>query len=169
MPTDRLSAVTEQVAGLLDRAETEPDHPTEPERVLFAEALAAVRAGGADLLDTVTPHLWAYYRDLAEACGDDNLGMDPLADGDDIWEHVELHAAPEGLGRVRAPGRAVAVLRQLRGRGVLGARARAAGGVRPLRSGVPGRPVQRAADQHRTVRGRGLRVVTAGRRRRCRG
>jgi hypothetical protein len=90
VPTDRLRTVTEQVAGLLDRAETEPDHPTEPEWVLFAEALAAVRAGGADLLDTVTPHLWAYYRDLAEACGDDNLGMDPLADGDDIWEHVEL-------------------------------------------------------------------------------
>jgi uncharacterized protein DUF6985 len=92
--TERLRAVAEQVADLLDRAEPDQDPPAAEQRVLFAEAVAAIRAGGAPLLDTVTPHLWEYYGDRADACGEDNLGMTPLADGDDIWEHVELAAPP---------------------------------------------------------------------------
>ena len=87
---------------------------------------------GLDLLDTVTPHLWAYDRDLAEAAlrrRADTPRHGPAGGRRrDIWEHVELDAAPEGLGRVRGPRRdePCAVLRQPRGRGVaLGARARA--------------------------------------------
>ena len=94
MPTDRLRAVAEQVAQLLDRVEPDPPPADERVRILFAEAVAAVRAGGAALLDTVTPHLWEYYRDMADACGEDNLGMTPLAEGDDIWVHVELPRPP---------------------------------------------------------------------------
>jgi hypothetical protein len=100
--TDRLRAVAEQVADLLDRAEPDPEPVDERERAAFAEAVAAVRTGGAELLDTVTPYLWEYYRDMAEACGEDNLGMTPLADGDDIWKHVEL-ARPPSLSRGYGP------------------------------------------------------------------
>jgi hypothetical protein len=95
MLTDRLRAVADQVADLLDRAEPDQDPPTDEARVLFAEAVTAIRTGGAPLLDTVTPYLWEYYEDRADACGTDDWDMAPLADGADIWEHVELELPPD--------------------------------------------------------------------------
>ncbi|MEJ2871454.1 hypothetical protein WCD74_27090 [Actinomycetospora sp. OC33-EN08] len=102
--TDRLAGIAAQVADLLDRAEPE-DHATPEQRHVCREAVAAVRAGGANLLDTATPYLWEYYRDLADAVGEDELGMTPLRDGDDIWEHVELPRVPTLVlgGDERAP------------------------------------------------------------------
>ena len=94
MVTERLRLTAERVAALLDAAEPDAESTTPEEQRLFAEAVAAVRAGGVELLDTATPHLWEYYRDVAQAVGDDNLGMVPLVDGADIWEHVELLRPP---------------------------------------------------------------------------
>ena len=93
MITDRLQAVADEVADLLDRAEPDAEVVTDRERALFAEAVTAVRAGGVGLLRSVTPHLWEYHDDRADACGDD-FGVPGPAGGDHIWEHVTLTSPP---------------------------------------------------------------------------
>jgi len=93
MTSDGLRAAAARVAELLDQAEPDGD-PTPEQRQCFDRAVGALRAGGAELLDTVTPHLWEYYRDIEDAVGTDGLGMPPLADDADIWAHVELPRRP---------------------------------------------------------------------------
>ncbi|MEJ2871453.1 hypothetical protein WCD74_27085 [Actinomycetospora sp. OC33-EN08] len=93
MVTERLRQLAATVADLLDRAEADvPAAPEEHRR--YDEAVAAIRAGGAELLDTATPYLWMYYRDVAATVDAEDLGIAPLGDGDDIWEHVRLRRPP---------------------------------------------------------------------------
>lgn len=96
MLTDRLRETARAVETLLDQLELEATFTelAAADQALIREAAAAIRSGGADLLATATPHLWAYYREVAECVGVGEYGAPHIPDNGDIWEHVRWSRPP---------------------------------------------------------------------------
>jgi propanediol dehydratase large subunit len=65
MPSTRvveLKQVLDEAARRGGPADEDEDEGTADEQAARAEAVAAFLAAGAELLDSATPHLWAYHR-----------------------------------------------------------------------------------------------------------
>jgi hypothetical protein len=84
----------------LDRLLDEPDiegETTAQERAVAEEAIRNFKSGGAELLDTATPFLWAYYRSVVSvftAAERDDYGIPEIPQSADIWEQVEFRLPP---------------------------------------------------------------------------
>lgn len=92
---------------LCDAAELEWE-PSESEQHAIALALAQFKARGPDILDEVTPELWAYYRSAAKSFGETaqrRFVPPSLPETADIWSQVSFRFPPQILlgGRQSAP------------------------------------------------------------------
>ena len=66
-------------------------YDAEPLPPLGQRSLDAFLELGSKALEEATPHVWAYYKDVCDLIGSDEMNMPAATSPAEIWKHVQVY------------------------------------------------------------------------------